>query len=280
MVAPGNRCVIPEQRCSCCAERTTSLGAIQPGSITKLLALLLVWYALVQGGLPVDKPYAPVPADRGQSTGSSTDGVQSTQTSPATIAAQARVLSGKVVAIDPGHGGAESGATGVAGSREKDNALSAALAIKRALEEVGVRVVLTREGDYEPNLELLDKGAALSERLQQRVRIAARAGADVFISVHNDWNPNPALTGTTTYYWGSPRLAQCVQDGLVSRLGSRNVGVLRKGFHVIVEASMPAVLVELGFLSNAEEEKLLRSRWYHALAGEGIRDGLARYFGG
>lgn len=255
------------------------MGIIQPGNITKLLALLLIWYALLQAGVPVDELSVPVPAEQGQSDVSDMEASPSTRTPAATIAAQTRVLSGKVVAIDPGHGGTETGAIGVAGSREKDNALAAALAIKRVLEEVGVRVVLTREGDHEPNLELLDQGAALSDRLQQRVRIAAQAKADVFISIHNDWNPNPALTGTTTYYWGSPRLAQCVQDALVNRLGGRSVGAIRKGFYVVVEAPMPAVLVELGFLSNADEEKLLCSEWYHTLAGEGIRDGLASYFG-
>lgn len=270
MVVPRNRSGTQKHSCSRAEERTGSLGMTQPGNIIRLLTLLLIWYAMLQGGVPVGELPVPTPTDQSES--------DSPFSRPPPV--DTAVLAGKVVAIDPGHGGAETGAVGVAGSREKDNTLAAALAIKRVLEEVGATVVLTREGDYEPHLDLLSPGASLTDRLQQRVRVAAQAKADVFISIHNDWNYNPALTGTTTYYWNSPRLAHCVQEALVRSLGSRSVGTLRRGFYVVMEAPMPAVLVELGFLSNAADEELLQSDWYHTLAGEGIRDGLVSYFGG
>lgn len=233
------------------------MGALQPGGILRLLVLLLVWYTLVPGSYSKDIVFPGTPEQIADS------------------------LTGRVIVLDPGHGGTETGARGPSGSREKDNTLAASLVVKQVLEEAGAKVVLTRAGDYEPRVDPLgNDGALLSERLAQRTAIAAEAGAEVFISIHNDWNPNPNITGTTTYYWNSPRLAQCVQDALVARLRSRNVGVIRNGFYVITEATMPAILVELGFLSNSREEELLGSAWYHRLAGEGIRDGLLCYFGG
>ncbi|MGI6082679.1 MAG: N-acetylmuramoyl-L-alanine amidase family protein [Limnochordia bacterium] len=247
------------------------MAVIEPGNTTKLLFLLLIWYALIRAGVPVEELPDPVPADPPHQS------EESERDPPSETIA---VLADKVVVLDPGHGGNEPGAIGVTGSREKDNTLAAAMAIKNVLEDAGAKVVLTRDGDYEPNLHLLRPGASLTERLHQRVRIADQQKADVFISIHNDWNPNPAIRGITTYYWNSPRLATCVHDGLIDRTGARSVGVIKKGFYVIVEAPMPALLVELGFLSNDEDEKLLCSSRYHTMVGEGIRDGLIAYFGG
>jgi len=248
------------------------VAIIEPGNTTKLLLLLLLWYALIRAGVPVDElPDPGAPADPPH---------QSEESKPDPPAETISALADRVVVLDPGHGGGEPGATGVTGSREKDNTLAAAMVVKDVLESAGAKVVLTRDGDYEPNLHLVAPGASLTERLHQRVQIAIQQKADVFISIHNDWNPNPAIRGITTYYWNSPRLATCVHDGLISRTGARSVGVIKKGFYVIVQAPMPALLLELGFLSNAEDEKLLWSSWYHTLVAEGIRDGLIAYFGG
>lgn len=191
--------------------------------------------------------------------------------------ASAKPLAGKVIALDPGHGGRDRGARGPAGSHEADNTLATALRAKEVLEEAGARVVLTRTGDYDPGYELLGN-AGTAALLAHRVVIAEKAGADVLISIHNDANPNRALTGTTTYTWRDFELAEAIQEALVSRLKSRDVGVLRAPFWVVQRAQIPAVLVEIGFISNPREEALLASEHYQRLAAEGLRDGLIRYF--
>lgn len=188
-------------------------------------------------------------------------------------------LAGKVIALDPGHGGRDRGARGPAGSHEADNTLATALHAKEVLEKAGATVVLTRTGDYDPGFELLgDVGK--SALLAHRVVIAEQAGADVLISIHNDANLNRALTGTTTYTWRDFDLAEAIQQALVSRLQSRDVGVLQAPFWVVQRAQVPAVLVEIGFISNPREEQLLGSDHYQRLAAEALRDGLIRYFHG
>jgi len=184
-----------------------------------------------------------------------------------------------VIALDPGHGGRDRGARGPGGTHEADNTLATALHAKDVLEEAGATVVLTRTGDYDPGFELLGD-VSKSALLAHRVVIAEQAGADVLISIHNDANVNRALTGTTTYTWRDFDLAEAIQQALVNRLQSRDVGVLQAPFWVVRRAQIPAVLVEIGFISNPKEEQLLGSDHYQRLAAEALRDGLTRYFRG
>lgn len=177
-------------------------------------------------------------------------------------------LAGRVIVLDAGHGGADPGAIGASGGTwEKYNTLFVALDAKALLERAGAAVILTRSDDrYVP--------------LGTRAAIANRAGADVFISIHNDWNPNPSLRGVTTYYYHarSRRLAETLQASLVAALGARDVGVMRRSFQVVRETTMPAVLLELGFLSNRSDERLLADPAYRYRAAEAIYNGVVQYF--
>ncbi|HEY8418369.1 MAG TPA: N-acetylmuramoyl-L-alanine amidase [Limnochordales bacterium] len=184
--------------------------------------------------------------------------------------AAAAPLSGYTIVLDPGHGGADPGARGASGATwEKYNAWFVALDAKALLEAAGARVVLTRGGDEYVTLA-------------ERVRLAQRHGAALFISIHNDWNPNAALRGVTTYYYHdrSRPLADVMQAELVRRLGARDVGVLRQPFYVLRMSSMPAVLLELGFLSNREDEARLADPAYRYRAAEAIYHGVLRYLSG
>lgn len=191
---------------------------------------------------------------------------------------QVNVFTGRVIALDAGHGGANPGARGQAGSYEKDNTLATVYQVKKVLEAAGAQVVLTRWGDAEPGLSPGTDPADLQTIITRRARIAGKMGADVLISIHNDSNANRELAGTTTYYWGSPLLAQKVQHALTAQLGSRNLGTERSDFYILTTSRMPAILVEVGFISNQHEEQLLRSAWYQKEVALGIKAGLQSYF--
>ena len=205
---------------------------------------------------------APADAAVGEGGGAATEGnasseAESDEASPRPAAASGstsalRPLEGKTIVIDAGHGGWDPGAIGVSGrTRESYNTLFVAQDLAQLLERAGAKVVMTRATDTFVSLD-------------SRVAIANNAGADAFISIHNDSNPNPNIRGVTTYYYTaqSRRLADTIQAALVSRLGARNVGVLQRSFAVVRGPWMPAVLVELGFLTNWTDEQLLADPTY------------------
>lgn len=184
-------------------------------------------------------------------------------------------LLGKTICIDPGHGGDDPGAVGPAGTFEKDHTLAIALILRDKLQRNGAKVVLTRDAD---------RSAAHTGNTEQelvaRVAIANQAHADLFISIHNDGFPNTANSGTTTYHYGSPeatRLAAAIQKNLVAELGTQDRGNRFASFYVIRYPLMPAVLTEIAFISNPEEEVLLASINGRLNAAEGLFQGIVGY---
>jgi len=195
-------------------------------------------------------------------------------------------LAGVTIVVDPGHGGKDVGAIGAAGTYEKNNTLPTALDLADLLRSAGANVVLTRSTDTLPTgvnyTELSD--------LQARVAMATKNKADIFVSIHNDSFSNPAAYGITTYYsTDSPQsaksysLALAVQKETLSALApyklgsSENRGVQDAPFYVIKHTPMPAVLVELGFISNPVEEKHLGSPEFQKQAALGIYQGILDY---
>lgn len=177
-------------------------------------------------------------------------------------------LAGKTIVIDAGHGGADPGALGVSGrTRESYNTLFVAKDVQKMLERAGARVVMTRTEDVFVSLE-------------GRVAIANRSGADIFVSIHNDSNPDPSVRGVTTYYYTvqSRKLAETMQAALSTGLGARNVGVFQRPFVVVRGPWMPAVLVELGFLTNWTDERLLSEPEHRYKAALAIYNGIVNYF--
>ena len=182
-------------------------------------------------------------------------------------------LRGKVIIVDPGHGGPNPGSRGVGPKPEKDNVLAVAWDLKGMLEFAGAKVIMTRDGDYSP-------GGPQADQLEARVRIANLSRGDVYVSIHNDWNKNSSTTGTTTYFYtpNGYRLAASLQRGVVGELRSRSLGVRWASYYVLKNTAMPAALVELGFLSNKREANLLATRSYQTKAALGIYNGLVEYF--
>jgi N-acetylmuramoyl-L-alanine amidase len=195
-----------------------------------------------------------------------------------------------LVVLDPGHGGRDSG-TMKAGILEKELALDVALRVKRFLQLQGVATLLTRTDDT--YVSLADRAAIANARHNC-----------VFVSIHFDDAARPAATGVETYYaarqisnlarvasWlpflaqtapesanvESQSLAAFIQEALVTRTQAVNRGTTPHQFFVISHVRHPAVLVEGGFLTNAEEVNKLATSDYREQIAAAISDGLMRY---
>lgn len=192
------------------------------------------------------------------------------------------LLAGTTIVVDPGHGGPDTGAIGASGTYEKNNTLPVGLFLADLLRSSGANVILTRSSDVSP------AGADYTESndLQARVQIANQNKADLFVSIHNDSFSNPDAGGTTTYYSAdspvagkSQILGTNIQQEVVKQLGLYDRKVKSANFYVVKYTSMPAVLVELGYISNPSEEKLLGSADFQKKAAEGIYRGILAYKG-
>lgn len=187
-------------------------------------------------------------------------------------------LKGKVIAIDPGHGGSDSGAIGPGGALEKNVTLSISMAVKKMLEDAGARVVMTRTKD----VDVAFVNASAVEELQARVDVANRANADVFVSVHMDSFVNQQAKGTTTYIYektnGDARIGRFVKEEVVGQLGTNDRNMRTCNFYVVKHTKMPATLAEIAFISNPEEERMMTSGEGVKKAATGIYKALDRYF--
>ena len=192
-------------------------------------------------------------------------------------------LKGKVIAIDPGHGGNDAGAIGPNGVMEKTVTLNVALELEKMLKEAGAEVIMTRRTDK----TVSPKGASASaiEELQARCDVANRAKATIFISIHADSFTNNSARGTTGYYYSqtegkaSIRLADCIRKALCEQIRTPSRGTKPCNFYVVKNTDMPATLIELAFISNHEEERIMSSKEGVLKCAQGIFDGIEDYFG-
>ena len=218
-----------------------------------------------------------------QETAADTPGEQpATESSTDAGIAAITGLAGHSITIDAGHGGNDSGAIGPTGVTEKSVTLRVALALQKILTSEGATVYMTRTTDT----EVSPKGAAASdiEELQARCDVANQHDSDIFISIHMDSFTNGAAKGTTGYYYalGSKKsrdLADKVRAGVIDQIGTPSRGTQSCNFYVVKHTDMPATLVEVAFISNPTEEKLMNSEDGVQKAAQGIADGIADFFG-
>ena len=190
-------------------------------------------------------------------------------------------LKGKIIALDAGHGGSDTGAIGPTGVTEKGVTLRVAKALQKLLQAEGATVLMTRTTDTEVSPKKAN--ASDVEELQARCDVGNDGNADIFVSMHMDSFTNSTPSGTTGYYYtkgskASQRLAQYVSEGVVTALGTGNRGTKSCNFYVVKHTDMPATLVEMAFISNDKEEKLMNSEAGINRAAEGILNGLRRFF--
>jgi N-acetylmuramoyl-L-alanine amidase len=179
-------------------------------------------------------------------------------------------LIGKIIVIDPGHGGIDNGAVGRQ-IREKDLNLEIAMRLKDLLEAAGAAVILTRDDDYFVGL-------------YERPYLANYLLADLFISVHTNNHPDVNVHGIEVFHYpehkSSHLLAQDVLTEITRQTGLIGLGVKQDDFVVIREAQMPSILVEVGFLSNFQEENTLKTQEFKDHAAMGIYRGLEDFYTG
>lgn len=190
-------------------------------------------------------------------------------------------LKGKIIALDPGHGGSDTGAIGPTGVTEKGVTLRVAKALQKLLQAEGATVLMTRTTDTEVSPKKAN--ASDVEELQARCDVGNDGNADIFISMHMDSFTNSTPSGTTGYYYtkgskAGQRLAQYLSEGVVTALGTGNRGTKSCNFYVVKHTDMPATLVEMAFISNDKEEKLMNSEAGINRAAEGLLNGLRRFF--
>jgi N-acetylmuramoyl-L-alanine amidase len=215
----------------------------------------------------------------------------------------------RVIVIDAGHGGSEEGAKGPAGTLEKNVTLAVARRLKGTLEgRLGVRVILTREGDTTMGLD-------------ERAALANNNKADLFISLHANASLRPGVTGAEVFYlslgeygdaaeraargdsdpipvfgggsrdielipWEmaqaryireSAALAQGIETSLRARVPMSPRAIQQAPFRVLVGANMPAVLVEMGFITNAAQEKQLQTDEFQNLIAQALFESITRF---
>ena len=125
-------------------------------------------------------------------------------------------------------------------------------------------------------------GTNNASSLRERVEMANSWPADYFISIHGNANPNPAINGTEIYLYQNGTqaqwLAQRLMDGITEAVGTRNNGIrVNPGLYVLRRTQMPALLIELGYLTNASDAAKLRDDQYQF--AQGIYQGILKYFG-
>ncbi len=190
--------------------------------------------------------------------------------------ALALALLGKVIVIDAGHGGFDPGAVGGAGTLEKDVNLAVSRRVAALLRQVGANVVETRTEDAA-------LAATKREDIQRRVAIAEEAGADLFITVQANSIPQAQYRGGQVFYAaGSTEgqgLSESIQQSLASVLQNTDRQAKSiQNIYVVNKLAIPSIVVEVGFLSNPEEEKLLSDPGYQQLAAYAVFLGIVGYY--
>lgn len=179
-----------------------------------------------------------------------------------------RVPTGRLlVVIDPGHGGPDPGAVGIGGLKETDIVLDIGRQVTAFLQQQGVSVLITRNGEYDLDLE-------------PRVQMAEQAGATVFVSIHANSIDlsRPDVNGLETYYYQSGKeLAQTIHQSILQATGIPDRGVRTARFYVVRKTSMPSVLVEVGFVTGQADAARLSNSSYRTQMASAIARGILQY---
>jgi len=176
-------------------------------------------------------------------------------------------LSGKVIVVDPGHGGKDPGAESVTGVQEKTLTLATAQKLAKQLSALGATVYLTRDDDSTSNLK-------------QIVAFTNKIKPALFISVHYNYSSIKDVSGTETYYYSgqSRPLAVAVHEALTQSLGKKDRGLRRAMFYAIHHAGVPAILIEPLYLSSYNDEKLAKSADFQEKIAQAVAQGVKNYF--
>jgi N-acetylmuramoyl-L-alanine amidase len=177
-------------------------------------------------------------------------------------------LKGKTIVLDPGHGGIDDGTTSIVGTYEKTLTLATAQVVEQKLEKAGANVIMTRKDDtYIP--------------LEKRADLSNKNHADAFISFHYNWIKDTNINGLTDFYYQNSRdytLAADLLNEIVKTTGLNNNGTKFDNLDVLRNNSQPCTLIELGFLSNKQDDSIVETTAYRDKVAQGVYLGLLDYF--
>jgi N-acetylmuramoyl-L-alanine amidase len=203
-----------------------------------------------------------------------------------TITAMAGVLKNKCIVVDPGHGGYDPGKVGATGVKEKDLNLAISLKLKEQLQKIGAKVILTREKDEDFTQEGNQNDSMKKRDLDYRIGLVRNVNPCVYINIQANSFGN-RWTGAQTFYnidnEAGRKLAIAIQeqiknelrntDRVAIKMSSKDSYILRSMLEI------PAVIVEVGFISNAKEEQMLKDPIYQDKMAKAIMDGIIKYIG-
>ena len=202
-----------------------------------------------------------------------------------TVETVALPVTNKVIVIDAGHGVPDEGAESSAGTTEAQTNLKIALKVQNLLEQSGSTVILTRSD--ENAIYDIDSNTLREKKItdiHNRVKIGNESSADIFVSIHLNKIPQQQYYGWQTFYKPndekSIKLAKSIQTNLNESIQKENKRVSMKldTVYIMKHVEIPITIVECGFLSNPEEEKLLLTDEYQDKLAWGIYNGIIDYF--
>jgi N-acetylmuramoyl-L-alanine amidase len=192
-------------------------------------------------------------------------------------------LSGKVIALDAGHGGPDGGAVSREGAIEKDLNLAIVLHLRDFLQQSGALVVLTREGDYDlAGPDTKGYSRRKTEDLLERAERVQKRKVSLALSIHMNSIPSPKWSGAQTFYYSrndrSGRLAADIQAEIRESLGNTSRAAKAKDdVYLLKTLQMPTALIEVGFLSHPEEARMLTDEDYQKKVAAAIYRGILKY---
>ncbi len=247
------------------AENTVVIS-VQPAAGVRFGTLNLVSPQLL--ALQVSRVTSGVAPSSGSSSGSRPGSAAMVLPNRIPSITMPRLQSGRlVVVLDPGHGGSDPGAVGINGIQEKQVTLAIAQQLAAYLTQQGVQVILTRTDDRDVELE-------------PRVQMAEQAHANLFVSIHANSisMDRPDVNGIETYYYSSgEQMAQVIQDSIVQGTGMNDKGTHSARFYVLRRTSMPAVLIETGFVTGSEDAAHLANAIFQNQMALSIAQGILRF---
>ncbi|MCP3775416.1 N-acetylmuramoyl-L-alanine amidase CwlD [Paenibacillus sp. MZ04-78.2] len=196
-------------------------------------------------------------------------------------------LSGKIIALDAGHGGPDGGARSKDGLEEKDVNLAIALHLRDYLQQSGALVVMTREDDRDlASAETKGYSKRKTEDLLKRAEFVTKQKSNLFVSIHLNSIPSPRWSGAQTFFYpnhaDNSTLAALIQEEMKRNLKNtdRVAKQADKEIYLLKALTIPSALIEVGFLSNPGEAQLLRDSSYQKKIATSIYQGILRYYSG
>lgn len=185
-----------------------------------------------------------------------------------------------IVVIDPGHGGRDPGKVGTAKTLEKDINLKIALYLKEILENQNIKVMMTRTEDKD--LATTDSGFKMSD-MKERIAFIQSSNADLVISIHQNSYTDSDIYGAQCFYYSNSaegkELASFLQKQIIFSTNQTKTRDIKSNndYYLLKHSTIPTVIVECGFLSNPEEESLLRTDEYQRKMAWAIHLGIFQY---